>query len=203
MKLNRKNVVQMTSELEMLGFLKSNGTACRFLGMTIKTPVVKIRAGNPWGAGKATESGLYKLSRKIGIINADYCAAVERRIAETLGVKPSEVEYKAGETWYVHLTDNDQHALPVCHHKDEAKRNGTYYLQYFPQTEKSVNAYVNEAGEPVSDELVKPWLYTESERPAYKPKTIVVKLANIKRLAASEVVLEMPELDEIEAVLAD
>ena len=201
MKLNKANVVQMMNELEMLGFLKTNGTDCRFVAITTKTPVVKIKAGNPWGAGKS-ESGLYKVSRKIGIINANYCASVERRISETLGVKPSEVEYIPGKTWYVHLFASNGKTLPVVQHADETKR-GEYYLQYFPQTEKSVNVYVNEAGEPISAELVKPWLYKESERPAYKPTVIAVKLSNIKQMKASGVVLEMPELDEVEAVLAD
>lgn len=201
MKLNQNEVVSMMSELEMLGFIKTNGTACRFVAIVTKTPVVKIRKGNPWGAGNDTKAGLYKVSRKIGIINAKYNDSVRRRIAEKLGVNLSEVEYEAGEVWYEHLTTKDGKALPVVQHKDEAKRQGQYYLQYFPQ--KSSNAYVNEAGEVEADETVKPWLYKESERPDYKPAVIAVNLRNVKQLKASGVVIEMPELDEAEAVLAD
>ena len=51
--LKRENVVTMTDQLEMLGFIKSNGTNCQFVAITTKTPVVKIRAGNPWGAGNS------------------------------------------------------------------------------------------------------------------------------------------------------
>jgi hypothetical protein len=191
----------MISELEMLGFLKSNGTDCRFVAILSKTPVVKIRVGNPWGASAKSKDGLYKVSRKIGIINANYNTSVRRRIAEKLDVKLGEVEYESGETWYKHLMTADGKALPVVQHKDETKRNGQYYLQYFPQ--KSSNAYVNEAGEVVPDEMVKRWLYAETERPDFKPAVIAVNLCNVKELRASGVIIEMPELSEVEAALAD
>jgi hypothetical protein len=194
----------MFSELEMLGFLKSNGTNCQFVAILTKTPVVKMRVGNPWHvikSGKVVGTpNLFKVSRKIGIINANYNASVQRRIAEKLGVAKSEVEYVAGETWYQHLTTADGKSLPVVQHKDEAKR-GEYYLQYFPQ--KSTNAFVNGAGEPVSETEVEKWAYAESERPDFKPAVIAVKLSNVHQLKASGIVIEMPELAEVEQVLAD
>ncbi len=189
----------MTSELEMLGFLKTNGTQCRFVSVVTKTPVVKIKAGNPWGAGKS-EQGLYKVSRKVGIINANYNTSVRRRIAERLGVELAEVEYDNGTCWYQHLTTGDGKALPVVQHKDETKQHG-FYLQFFPH--KTVNAYVNEVGEPVADSIVKPWLYKESERPDFKPCVIVVKLENVASLKASGVIIEMPALEEAEAILGE
>jgi hypothetical protein len=194
----------MVSSLEMLGFLKTNGTACRFVAILTKTPVVKMRVGNPWhkvSKGKVQgECNLFKVSKKIGIINANYCASVERRLAEKLGVAKSEVEYVAGEVWYQHLTDGDGKTLPVVEHKDETKR-GEYYLQYFPL--KSVNAYCNGAGEPVSETEVEKWAYAESERPDFKPCVIAVKLSNVHQLKASGVVIEMPEMEETEMILAD
>lgn len=193
----------MMSELEMLGFIKGNGTACRFVAIVSKTPVVKIRVGNPWGASAKSKSGLYKVSRKIGIVNANYNTSVRNRIADKLGVTLPEVEYENGEVWYEHLKTVDGKNLPLVQHKDESKRDGQYYLQYFPQVEKSVNSYVNEAGEVVPDALVKPWLYKESERPDFKPCVIAVNLRNIHCLKASGVVVEMPELSEVEAALAD
>ena len=202
MSLKREQVVSMVSTLEMLGFLKTNGTNCRFVSMTTKTPVVKIKAKNPWNAGAKTQSGLYKVSKKIGIINADYVASVQRHVAVALGVNPTDVQYTAGVTWYKHLIAADGKPLPVVIHKDEAKQ-GEFYLQYFPQTEKSVNAYVNESGETVADESVKPWLYAESPRSEYKPAVIAVKLSNIVRLKASGIVIEMPGIEEAESVLAD
>lgn len=204
MKLNRTNVVTMFSELEMLGFLKSNGTNCQFVAILTKTPVVKIKKGNPWHVvkdGKVVgECKLFKVSKKIGIINANYCDSVARRIADKLGVKKNEVEYVPGEVWYEHLTTADGKALPVVQHKDETKRNG-YLLQYFPQ--KSENAYCNGAGEPVLESDVDKWAYAESERPDFKPAVIAVKLSNVHKLKASGIVIEMPELAEVEQVLAD
>lgn len=204
MKLDRSNVVKMQSELEMLGFLKTNGTACRFVSMTIRTPVVKIKVGNPWhvvkGGKVVGDPQLFKVSKKIGIINANYNDSVQRRIAEKLGVRENEVEYVPGVTWYEHLQTIDGKPLPVVQHKDEAKQ-GEFYLQYFPQ--KSENAYCNASGEPVPAAEVAKWAYAESERPDFKPSVIVVKLANIHQLKASGVIIEMPELDEVQAVLAD
>lgn len=197
-----KTIVQMTSELEMLGFLKTNGTACRFVSITTKTPVVKIKAGNPWKAGKDTESGLYKVSRKLGLINANYNTSVRRRIAEKLGVELSAVEYENGKSAYQHLmtADNPPQPLPVLV-KASNPNDGVYYLQYFPH-KSFANVYVNEAGEVVPDATVKPWLYKETERPDYKPSVIAPKLRNIVQLKASGVVIEMPELEEAEAILA-
>ena len=191
----------MASELEMLGFLKTNGTACRFVAIVSKTPVVKIRVGNPWGASAKSKNGLYKVSRKLGIINANYNTSVRNRIADRLGVTLSEVEYESGETWYEHLQTVEGKALPIVQHKDETKRDGQYYLQYFPQ--KSSNAYVDESGEIIADEMVKRWLYAESERPDFKPAVIAVNLCNVKELRASGVVIEMPDLEEAEQALAD
>ena len=206
--LDKTTVVSMASELEMLGFIKANGTQCRFVSMTTRTPVVKMRVSNPFHTiknGKVIgEVGLWKVSRKIGIINANFNTSVRRRIAEKLGVNLSEVEYENGEVWYTHLMtlDNPPRPLPLVWHKDEAKRaQGGHYLQYFPQ--KSENAYCNGAMEPVADDVVKPFLYAESERPDYKPAVISVSLRNIHRLKASGVVVEMPELSEVETLLAD
>lgn len=192
-------MVQVASELEMLGFLKSNGTQCRFVGLKTKTPVVKIKVGNPWGAGKS-ETGLYKVSRKGGIINANYNTSVRRRLAAILGVELPEVQYENGESKYVHLMTGDNKPLPVLVKKSNPN-DGVYYLQYFPHKSKSV--YVNDAGEVVPDAVVKPWLYAESERPAFKPCVIAPKLANILELRASGVIMETPELDQIDSLLAD
>jgi len=199
--LDKKNVVQMVSVLEMLGFIKTNGTACRFVAILSKTPVVKIKAGNPWGASAKSKNGLYKVSRKIGIVNANYNTSVCTRIAAKLGVELSQVEYQNGETWYEHLKTIDGKNLPLVQHKDEAKRDGQYYLQYFPH--KSTRAYCNEANEPEFDEVVAPWLYKETEKPDFKPSVIAVNLKNVYYLRASGVVVEMPEMAEVESILAD
>lgn len=199
-----KTVVSMLSELEILGFLKTNGTQCRFVSMTIRTPVVKIRTGNPFGqvvkSGKVVgESKLDKVATVSGLINANYVEAVRRRLAEKLGVEIKEVEYTGGPSVYLHLLTGEGKPLPVLV-KASNPTDGVYYLQYFPH--KSTSVYVNAQGEVVDKETVKPWLHAVSERPDYKPQVQSVKLANIRRLKASGIVLEMPDLDEADAALA-
>ena len=189
----------MVSTLEMVGFLKTVGTESRFVSMVSNTPVVKIKASNPWGAGAKTKAGLYKVSKKLGIINANFNTSVRRRIAERLGVELKEVEYEDGEVWYEHLRTSDNKPLPLVQHKDESKK-GDFYLQYYPM--KSANHYVNEAGEIIPDSIVQPFLYKESERPDFKPTVIVVNLANVRQLKASGVIINMPDFDESEAILA-
>ena len=117
-----KTIVQITDPAEMAGFIKSNGTQCRFVGILTRTPVVDIRAKNPWGAGRKTRTGLFKVSRKIGIINANYVSSVSRRIAEKLGVGLESVEYVPGQVWYEHLKTIDGKNLPLVQHKDTEKR---------------------------------------------------------------------------------
>jgi hypothetical protein len=202
--MDKSNVVKMMNTLEMVGFIKTNGTACRFVSMTIKTPVVKIKVGNPWhkvSKGKVVgDCNLFKVSKKIGLLNANYNTSVRNRIAEKLGVTLSEVEYENGEVWYEHLKTSDGKNLPLVQHKDETKR-GNFYLQYFPH--KSENVYVTANGETVPDAMVEQYLYAESERAEFKPCVIAVNLTNVCQLKASGVVIEMPDFDQAALVLAD
>jgi hypothetical protein len=186
-----KQIVKIQSELEMLGFLKSNTTQCRFVSLLSDTPVVKIRKGNPF-------PGLRKVSRKSGLINANYNTSVRRRIAETLGVELAETVYENGEVWYKHLTTEDGKALPVVVNKN--KDNGEHYLQFF--TQKAESQYVMPDGTVVASEQVKPYLYKESERPDWKPTVIAVNLCNVKELRASGVIMQAEDVAEAEAALA-
>ncbi len=187
-----KTIVTITDPLEMAGFVKSNGTQCRFVAIVTDTPVVKMRKASPF-------QGVRKVSRKLGLVNANYNTSVRNRIAERLGVKLSEVEYENGEVWYRHLQTVDGKNLPLVEHRDEAKR-GKLYLQYFPH--KSTNAYVMPNGDTVTEAELKPWLYKESERPDYKPTVIAVELGNVKEIRASGVIMQAEDIDEAEATLA-
>jgi len=202
--MKKENVVKMVDTLEMVGFLKTNGTACRFVSLVCKTPVVKIKASNPFGQvvtkGKVVgECQLFKVASKIGIINANYNTSVRNRIAEKLGVSLSEVEYENGEVWYRHIQTVDGKNLPLVVNKDETKAG--HYVQYFPH--KSTSVYVNAKGETIPDEVVQPYLYKETERPDFKPCVISINLANVLQFKASGVVIEMPDFEEAAAVLAD
>lgn len=187
---NNTPVVKMESPLEMVGFLKTNGTACRFVAIIIDT-APKLKVACPF-------KNVRKVAKKIGIINANYNTSVRRKIAEILDVDLSRVEYENGEVWYKHLMTSDDKALPVVVNKK--KEDGKHYLQYFPR--KSEHKYINgDTGEVIDEETLKPFFYAQSERPNFKPCVISVDLSNVRQLKASGVVIEMPEFEEAEAVL--
>ena len=198
-----KTTVQISGEMELAGFIKANGTQCRFVSMVSKTPVTKIKVGNPWHTVKSGKvvgtPNLFKVSRKRGLINANYNTSVRNRIAEKLGVKLSDVEYVNGEVYYEHLQTADGKNLPLVQHKDETKRDGLM-LQYYPHG--SENCYVNGKGEIVPDTEVKKWAYAESERSEFKPTVIGIKLRNILKLTASGVIAETDSIEEAEKSLA-
>ncbi len=187
-----KNVVKMVDTLEMVGFLKANGTNCRFVSITMDTPVVKMQAASPY-------KGVRKVARKLGLINANYNTSVRRRIAEKLGVDLSDVEYENGDVWHKHLLTADGHHLPLVVHA--TKKNGKHYLQYFPH--KSVHQYVMPNGDTVTDEQLAPFLYKQFPRPDFKPSVISVDLDNVRQLKLSGVIIEMPDFEAADALLAD
>lgn len=187
-----KTIVQILDQLEMVGFIKSNGTQCRFVSLVSST-APKLRKGCPF-------HGVRKVSRKNGIVNANFNTSVRNRIAEKLGVTLSEVEYQNGEVWYEHLQTVDGHNLPLVQHKDESKRAGKYYLQYYPHA--AMSKYVLPNGEEIPEAQLKPWFYKQSERPDFKPVVISIDLTNIKELRASGVIMQAEDLAEAEEILA-
>ena len=184
-----KAIVEIENPMEISGFLKANGTQCRFVSLVTKTPVKAIKAKNPWG------KGLFKITKVSGIINANYVKSVERRLAEKLGI---DVTYNPGQTWYCHLQTPEGKALPLVKHATED--NGKIYLQYFPH--RTTSTYITASGEVIPSEDVKPWLYARKEQSEYKPRTQVVELANIKELRASGGILQAEDLDAAEAAFA-
>lgn len=186
-----KTIVQIQNHLEMVGFIKSNGTQCRFVSMVTETPVKNIRAACPF-------KGVIKIARKRGMINVNYVASVERRIAERFGVNEKEVEYKPGEVWYQHMTTVDGKTLPLVVNK-KTPDNGEYYLQYFPTASEDVYRMPN--GEPIMKEQLEPYFYA-SKREEFKPTVISIKVGNIKELRASGVIMQAEDLAEAESALA-
>lgn len=190
-----KRISTFSSSDEVFNFIKDNGTNCQFVSILTQTPVVKIKSGNPWGANKNNHT-LFKISKKIGIINANYNNSVKKKIAEKLGISLKDVEYTPCEIWYVHLMTNDGKPLPIVEHKT---KKGEYYLQYFPH--KSKNIYIDKDKNSIDFNAIKPWLYKESEKPDYKPSVICVNIKNILQLKASGSIIESDNLDEIESLL--
>lgn len=193
--MGSKTTIQFKNPLEIVGFILGNGTDCRFISLVTETPVKDIRAACPF-------RGVLKVSSKTGLVNMDYAAAVERRVAEFLNVPAKEVEYKPKETWYVHrmTADNPPKTLPLVYNKKHPD-NGEYYLQFFPLTSKNVYKMPN--GDPVSESDLEPWFYKRDAKSEFKPAVITVSLANIKRFAASGVVMQAEDLDEAKQALAN
>ena len=187
----KSEVVKMVSSLEMVGFIKTNGTACRFVSVVSAT-VPKLKKSCPF-------VGVRKITRSTGLINVNYNTSVRRGVAEALGVKLENVEYTNGETWYSHVLSDDGKALPLAVNK--TKQDGKYYLQYFPH--KTVAKYVDANGTELSKETLAPHFYATSERTEWKPVVITISMENILQLKASGVIIEMPDLDEATAILTD
>jgi len=185
-----KTIVSITSHLEMVGFIKSNGTQCRFVSLVSSTEP-KLKVGCPF-------KGVRKVSRKNGLINANFNTSVRRRIAERLGVELKEVEYENGEVWYRHLMTADNKPLPLVVNK--TKNDGKHYLQYFPH--KATSKYVLPNGEEVTEAQLKPWFYKQSERPDFKPCVISIGVENLVEIRASGVIMQSEDIDEAETLLA-
>jgi hypothetical protein len=164
---------------EVVGFMKQNGTNCRLVSLVTETKP-KLKPGCPF-------KGVVKVSRKRGIVNANYNTLVRRRIAKHLGVKLAEVEYTDGDVWYRHLTTAEGQMLPlVVNKKVQSPSEATeHYLQYFPTHSK--NFYRLPNGETVTAEQIKPWFAAQSEKIHFKPAVISVKVSNIKKMRASVV----------------
>jgi hypothetical protein len=170
----------MQTTQSVVEFLKANGTQCRFISLVSETKP-KLKPACPF-------FGVVKVSRKRGIVNANFNTTVRRRLSEKLGVKLSEVEYENGEVWYRHVTTSDGKPLPLVVNKNvqTLSADTEYYLQYFPT--RSTNAYRMPNGDTVTEGQLKPWFYRQSERADYKPTVISIKVSNIKTLRASVVI---------------
>ncbi len=184
-----KTIVEFQSHLEIVGFIKAQGTQCRFIGMTSRTIPKNIKAASPY-------KGVIKTSIKYGMINVDYAEAVKRRIVEKLGLDPAKTTYEAQESWHEHLFTTDGKPLPLV--KNKNKDDGELYLMYYPRGSK--NAYNMPDGTPVKEEDIKPWFY-ERKDSGFKPPVIMPKLSNILRLAASGVILQSEDIEEAEALV--
>ncbi len=152
----------------MVGFLKSVGTECRYVSMITVTEVKMRKTGNPY-------LGAVKVSNRNGLINVNFTNSVERRVAESLGISPTQVEYTPGKTWYKHLQTAEGKPLALCVHQSD---EGKYYLQYFPHKAKSVYLF---KGELIAYEKLAPFV-TEKEQNEFKPVVITLALKSIRQV---------------------
>jgi hypothetical protein len=176
----------------MLGFIKTNGTSCRFVSMVTET-VLDLPKSNPF-------HGIIKTSKRKALINKNYCAAVERNIAAKFGLQANEVGYIPKPTWYMHLETIEGKPLPVVVNK-KTPDSGEYYLQFFPMS-KAESTFHMPDGTQVAEETVYATM-AKREQNEYKPIVNVVKLSNIKELRASGVIMQADDYADAEAALND
>jgi hypothetical protein len=179
-----KTTVKLTVP-EMVGFLKTIGTASMFISMDTVTTIKRgkgLKVGCPFG-------DVTKLAVRTGWLNIKYNDAVKRRIAAKLGVQPSEVEYENGETWHTALMteDNPPKATPVRVNK--AKDDGKFYVFYFHRKTKEAR-YVAANGDTISYEQLKPYFYAKGEQPDFKPAVRCVTLNNVRMLKARGMIVK-------------
>jgi hypothetical protein len=176
--MNKKtSTVTIQDKNEMVGFIRSLGTECRFVSMVTETPVKMRKTGNPFA------SGVIKVSRRNGLINVNYVAAVERNLAEANG--GNKVEYIPGEVWYTHAQTDDGKALPLCVHKKDVKK---HYLQYFPHKTLGRNDYYFNGVKMTPEQVVKMKTFVqEDNRAEYKPTVITLGIDSIRVLKARRV----------------
>ena len=177
---------------EMLEFLRAGTTQCRFVSMKTRTEP-KIKASCPW-------KGIYKLSRRNGLINANYNNSVQRRIAEKFNLPESSVTYIPGETWYVHEKRDDKTLPIVVNKKEAANPDAPRYIQFFPHS--STNRYFDMYNAPLTEEQLKPYFYKKPEKDEFKPVVICISLVNVLELKASGVILECPAFDDLDRLFS-
>ena len=181
--------VKITDPLEMVGFIRTNGTQCQFVSMlTVTEP--KLKKTCPF-------KNVIKISRRNGLINMNYNKAVRSRIAENLGIELADVEYDNGNVWFKHDLTEDGKTLPLVVNKN--KDDGKYYVQFFPVRTSGTKYMSN--GEVISKEQLEPYFYAEREVSEFKPITCVFHVGNIKELHASRVIVKTNETDKMQAVL--
>ena len=169
-----KRTIKKLSVAGLVQFLtKEIGTQSRFINVEAVTEVVKIKKNNPFGK-------VFKRAVVNGWVNFDYSKAVEKNVAKKLGIDASEVEYTSGESWHVPMLNDAGKATPV--HVNKAKADGKFYL-FYRLNKTNESEYFNEAGQVLSYDEVKPYLYA-SKPSEFKPKVNCLTLNNVTVLKA-------------------
>ena len=174
--MKNNSTIQLNNETEMVGYLKSLGTECRFISMLTETEVKMRKTANPF---LANGGKVVKVARRNGLVNVNFVGAVERRLAEALGLKPSEVEYEAGTSWYVHVMTDENKPMALC----VDKKTGTkHYLQYFPHRNLGTKYFWN--GVEMTPEQITQMKTFEPEQKEseFKPRVITLAMSSIRTL---------------------
>ena len=181
--------VKINNPLEMVGFIRTIGTECRFVSMRTETEVKMRKTGNPY-------VGAVKVSRRNGLVNVNFVESVKRKLEKMAGEK---IDYTPGATWYRHETTTDGKPLPLCVHSKDSSR---YYLQYFPHRTLGKNRYFLNGRELTAEEVktMKTFI-TEDKRAEYKPAVITLAIDSIRELRARSVRMLNDSISKIDNAL--
>lgn len=176
------NTVKIEDKNELIEFLRSIGSECRFVTVETETIVKNMpKTGNPYW-------GTVKVAKRNGFVNADFVRAVEKRYAELNGLTPSDVEYTAGTTWYVHCQTENGRPMCLCEHKKDHSKK---YLQLFPLRNLGETVYVHPTLGKLSKEQIKDMegrMYADNS-PEWKPGVITLAIDSIRTITFRKVKL--------------
>jgi len=170
-----KNTVKISDKMEMVGFIRSIGTECRFVSMVTETELPMNKTNNPW-------YGTVKLSHRNGLVNVNFVKSTERNLTEQNGEKTT---YVAGSTWYHHEQTVNEKPLPLCVHN---KDNSRFYVQYFPHRTIGINRYFLKGRELSTSEVeqMKPFIKVQPKSD-FKPLVITLSIDSIRSLRSRRV----------------
>lgn len=189
----KNQTVVIENKQELVGFLRTIGTECRFVTVDTET-VVDMPKGRNTGrkipspkTGKPINEkepnpyhGTVKLARRNGFVNADFATAVEKRYAELHGLKPSDVDYTPGTTWYQHCQTADGKPLCLCEHQQDPNRK---YMQFFPLRNLGETVYVHPELGKLNAEQIKDmyrnWVPVDTKA-EFKPRVITLDMDSIR-----------------------
>jgi len=181
------NTITIENKAELVGFLKSIGTECRFVTVDTETVVKNMpKTGNPYW-------GTVKIARRNGFVNADFVKAVEKRYAEMNGLDQKDVTYTPGKVWYHHVMTAENKPMCLCEGNQPNKKTGRIeqYMQIFPLRNLGETLYVHPRLGKLSKEQIKDMegrMYADNS-PEWKPGVITLAIDSIRTVTFRKVKL--------------
>lgn len=166
-------------------YLRTLGTACRFISMETEVEVDCRKTNNPF-------VGATKRSRRNGLVNINYLDGIIRRMKEA-GIQ--EPTYIPGKIWYIHEHDVNGNALALCQSK---KDNTKKYLQYFPFRSYNNTYYHN--GIQLTDkevDVLKTFINKPASVKPFKRSVITFSMDSILKITFRNINTEVLNLDKL------
>lgn len=192
--------IRIENRQELIGFLRTIGTECRFVTADTETvvdmnkfkltgrKVVSPKTGNLINEKTPNPYlGTVKIAKRNGFVNANFVRAVIKRYAEMYNLDPKDVEYEAGETHYVHCQTEDGKPLCLCENKKDPNKK---YMQFFPLRNFGETIYLHPTlgkldKNQIAD-MFQNWV-TEREQEEWKPRVIVLAIDSIRSVTFRQI----------------